>query len=263
MGCTLALTVLGSPLLLAASAQDMAFQARLGWGLLGLVLLGLGTPLVALAASRLEWSSITDWLDLRGVPAAHPHNAGTRGLARPLAWIVLTSTLGGAAVLSAFLVAIAAVVGLVSPFLVAAGDQVVIGPVTVRSLPAALLAMLLGATALYALGSASPIIARTHARRTLQVLTPPEERLQRELMAAASSRLRLLQGFDVERRRIERDLHDGIQPQLLSAGMTLGLALSTMPRDTPGRPEVEQAITRCGEPSRTSGVSCATSTPAS
>ena len=38
------------------------------------------------------------------------------------------------------------------------------------------------------------------------------------------SRLRLIDAFDVERRRIERDLHDGAQQQLVALAMTLDLA---------------------------------------
>jgi signal transduction histidine kinase len=33
-----------------------------------------------------------------------------------------------------------------------------------------------------------------------------------------------VEGFDSERRRIERDLHDGLQPRLLALSVTLGLA---------------------------------------
>jgi signal transduction histidine kinase len=39
-----------------------------------------------------------------------------------------------------------------------------------------------------------------------------------------SSRARLVDAFEVERRRIERDLHDGAQQRLVSLSMTLGLA---------------------------------------
>ena len=40
----------------------------------------------------------------------------------------------------------------------------------------------------------------------------------------ARSRLRLIDAFDVERRRIERDLHDGAQQELVALAMTLDLA---------------------------------------
>jgi signal transduction histidine kinase len=43
---------------------------------------------------------------------------------------------------------------------------------------------------------------------------------------------------DVERTRIERDLHDGVQPRLVSVGMTLGLAQQKIDSD----PEAARAL---------------------
>lgn len=59
------------------------------------------------------------------------------------------------------------------------------------------------------------------------------ERLTAELRAQlrqlAESRDRVLRAAETERRRIERDLHDGVQQRLLSVAMTLGLAEATPP----------------------------------
>jgi signal transduction histidine kinase len=59
------------------------------------------------------------------------------------------------------------------------------------------------------------------------------ERLQAELRARLaelrSSRARLVQATDSERRRIERDLHDGTQQRLVSIAMSLGLLESKLP----------------------------------
>lgn len=74
-----------------------------------------------------------------------------------------------------------------------------------------------------------------------QVLTRQEQELERDLAETSRSRTRLVRAFDVERRRIERDLHDGVQPQLLSVSMALGLALAEMPEDAPGRDDVRRA----------------------
>jgi signal transduction histidine kinase len=58
-------------------------------------------------------------------------------------------------------------------------------------------------------------------------LTLENERLQAELRARLlelqASRARLVQATDAERRRIERDLHDGTQQRLVSIAMSLGL----------------------------------------
>jgi signal transduction histidine kinase len=59
------------------------------------------------------------------------------------------------------------------------------------------------------------------------------ERLQAELRARLlelqASRARLLQATDAERRRIERDLHDGTQQRLVSIAMSLGLLETKLP----------------------------------
>jgi signal transduction histidine kinase len=58
------------------------------------------------------------------------------------------------------------------------------------------------------------------------------ERLQAELRARLeelhASRARLVEAAQIERRRIERDLHDGTQQRLVSVAMTLGLAESRL-----------------------------------
>ncbi|GII80997.1 hypothetical protein Sru01_59790 [Sphaerisporangium rufum] len=48
--------------------------------------------------------------------------------------------------------------------------------------------------------------------------------LRARLRQLAASRRRMLQVGESERRRLERDLHDGVQQRLLSVAMTLGLA---------------------------------------
>ena len=64
-------------------------------------------------------------------------------------------------------------------------------------------------------------------------LTLENERLQAELRARLvelqSSRARLVAATDAERRRIERDLHDGTQQRLVSIAMSLGLLETKLP----------------------------------
>jgi signal transduction histidine kinase len=61
------------------------------------------------------------------------------------------------------------------------------------------------------------------------------ERLKAELRARlvelSASRGRLVEATDAERRRIERDLHDGTQQRLVSIAMSLGLLESKLPPD--------------------------------
>ena len=64
-------------------------------------------------------------------------------------------------------------------------------------------------------------------------LTLENERLQAELRARLvelhASRARLVHATDAERRRIERDLHDGTQQRLVSIAMSLGLLDTKLP----------------------------------
>jgi signal transduction histidine kinase len=64
------------------------------------------------------------------------------------------------------------------------------------------------------------------------------ERLQAELRAhldeLRASRARIVEAADAERRRLERDLHDGTQQRLVSVSMALGLAESKLGSDPEG-----------------------------
>lgn len=207
----------------------------------GLALLGLGLPLISLVLTRTDWSGAAALLDRNA--GGHPQTrlSEPRTLVRPLAYTVIMLTLGGAIAVLAALIVVASCVALISPILAAMGDQAVIGPFTVKTVPQSLLAAIIAVVLLAGLIFVSPIVARAHAVLVLQVLTRPEQRLQRDLTMTTQSRSRLVRAFDVERRRIERDLHDGVQPQLMSVSMTLGLALAEMPTDTPGREDVIRA----------------------
>ena len=69
-------------------------------------------------------------------------------------------------------------------------------------------------------------------------LTLENERLQADLRARLAeldaSRVRLVAATEAERRRLERDLHDGAQQRLVSLAMTLGLAQARAERDPAG-----------------------------
>jgi signal transduction histidine kinase len=79
-------------------------------------------------------------------------------------------------------------------------------------------------------------------------LTLENARLQAELRARLAelqaSRARLVAATEAERRRIERDLHDGTQQRLVSVAMTLGLAESKLAAD---RPAVEPVLREARE----------------
>jgi signal transduction histidine kinase len=69
-----------------------------------------------------------------------------------------------------------------------------------------------------------------------QVLLGPTrpDRLASELTRVSVSRARVVDATDAERRRIERDLHDGVQPRLVSLAITLGRAQAKFEADPDG-----------------------------
>ena len=79
------------------------------------------------------------------------------------------------------------------------------------------------------------------------VLAPREERLLAELSTLSDSRVALAEAFDTERRRIERDLHDGAQQRLVAVQASLGLARLDLPVGSPAARAVEEARTQVSE----------------
>ena len=67
------------------------------------------------------------------------------------------------------------------------------------------------------------------------------DRLRAELTEVSRSRARLADAFEAERRRIERDLHDGAQQKLVSLTMQLGLAGLDLPPGSPAAGSVAAA----------------------
>lgn len=66
--------------------------------------------------------------------------------------------------------------------------------------------------------------AGARAAFTRAVLAPRDDELGAQLREVRASRARLMDAFELERRRIERDLHDGAQQRLVSLSVQLGLA---------------------------------------
>jgi signal transduction histidine kinase len=86
-------------------------------------------------------------------------------------------------------------------------------------------------------------LARADEAAARALLGPSRgEQLARRVEALARSRADVVAATDAERRRIERDLHDGTQQRLVSLAMNLGMArasLSDAPE--PARRAIEQA----------------------
>jgi signal transduction histidine kinase len=68
------------------------------------------------------------------------------------------------------------------------------------------------------------VVAGARTGLTRLLIAPREAGLGARVAELARSRVRLVDAFEAERRRIERDLHDGAQQRLVALTMTLGLA---------------------------------------
>ncbi|WP_308251268.1 sensor histidine kinase [Streptomonospora nanhaiensis] len=100
-----------------------------------------------------------------------------------------------------------------------------------------LAATVLPAAALYL----HALLAGVHAALARSLLRAPGEELRAELTEVTRSRARLVDAFEAERRRIERDLHDGAQQRLVALTMELGLARLDLPPDSPAARQVASA----------------------
>jgi signal transduction histidine kinase len=94
---------------------------------------------------------------------------------------------------------------------------------------------------------AAPWLARGVAlvdERTARALLGPSraEELALRVESLARSRAEIVAATDAERRRIERDLHDGAQQRLVSLAMRLGMARATLTEaDEPARQAIAEA----------------------
>jgi signal transduction histidine kinase len=91
--------------------------------------------------------------------------------------------------------------------------------------------------------SAYPITSWAAARGALarSMVAPRETELGDRLVEVARSRARLVDSFELERRRIERDLHDGAQQRLVALSLKLGLARLGLPPDSEATRQVGEA----------------------
>jgi signal transduction histidine kinase len=74
-------------------------------------------------------------------------------------------------------------------------------------------------------------LARLEAVLGAALLDASPDELRRRVTDIASSRTRSMSAADQERRRLERDLHDGAQQRIVSLAMTLGLAQQKLATD--------------------------------
>ncbi|MGI5165726.1 sensor histidine kinase [Spirillospora sp. CA-253888] len=234
-GVVLALGTLLLPSALAPSPTTAAASS---------VLIVLATPPLAAPLARAERRRLR-LADARPIePGDRPAWSWTRytqgATWREAAYCWLLGTVVPAAYLAVLLVVFLVGILLVSPLLAAdSAAPVSLGPTSVDSA---------GEAAPYALGALAALpavpyllglLAAAHAATARALLTG--EDLRAELVEVSRSRARLVDAFEAERRRIERDLHDGAQQRLISLTMQLGLARLDLPPDSPAHAKVGEA----------------------
>lgn len=135
-----------------------------------------------------------------------------------LLWIVV-----GPLVLGLVVIALGGAVLTLAPVLVALGTTVSGGPLRVTTVPASAALTPFGIVLLVLTPYLCAGLATAQVAVARRLLSDPSEELARDLVELRTSRERLVHDFDAERRRIERDLHDGAQQRLVSLTMRLGL----------------------------------------
>jgi signal transduction histidine kinase len=119
-------------------------------------------------------------------------------------------------------------IGLVASLYSKLGVAQPLGPKAKALLSAAGVAVLLVAPAV------AMIVTRLDTKASILLLGPSRAlELERRVETLSQSRAGVVDAADTERRRIERDLHDGAQQRLVSLAMNLGLARESM-TDLPG-----------------------------
>ncbi|WP_433538004.1 histidine kinase [Micromonospora sp. CA-249363] len=234
---TVGLLVIGAPLLAAANAlrqhgrpPEIPLMLFLAVGSLTLVALA---PLASVPVAAVERWRI-GLVDGRPLPAS-PWPGLVARYRSAASWreVAYLFWLGGAVPVAywTFLVLVLLDLGMVtSPWLAGAADPVVIWrPIesTGQAVPYAIVGVLLIPVLCYAAG----LLAAAQAAVARWALASPVDAAA--LREVARSRTRLVGAYEAERRRIERDLHDGAQPRLTSLTLQLGLARLDVPEDSP------------------------------
>jgi signal transduction histidine kinase len=258
LAAALPLAALGLPwVLVLLSLNTRAPQRHLGAMVLpvvlGAVVIPVFGPMVAMPLAELERWRLRI-VDARPVASGHGRPAAVGAWSwlrtryteaatwRELGYACLLVTVAPLAY-AAVMMMLLLIAGLVvSPFVVGKGDPVSLGFGEVTTAGQALPYAIVGLALLPAIPYLLAVLAGAHgaiARALLQ--GDSGERLRAELVDVSRSRARLVDAFEAERLRIERDLHDGAQQRLVSLTLQLGLARLDVPPDSPAAVTVATA----------------------
>jgi signal transduction histidine kinase len=239
------------------TAGDYQLGMIVGLVLLGAALIAALGPLIAMPLADLERRRLR-MVDSRPVGSGH-RNVAPAGpvswlrarYADPATWrevgyVCLLATV--APVLSVAGLLAAPLIGffIASPLLVLAqrpgGDPVALAFGQVATVEQTLPYLIAGVLLLPLVPYLLTLLAGAYAAvaRAL-LLGGPAEQLRAELVEGSRSRARLADALEAERRRIERDLHDGAQQRLVSLTLQLGLARLDLPPGSPAAGSVATA----------------------
>jgi signal transduction histidine kinase len=224
--------------------------------LLGAVLVASGGPLVGLPLAIVErWR--LGLVDARPAVSGH-HSAPEPGLwswlrtryTEAATWrglfyagllVTVVPVLYGIGFVLVLLIGAMAI----SPLLVGDGSEVSLGFGQVASVEEALPYALAGIALIPAVPYLIALIAGAHAATARALLCGGDtEELRARLVEVSRSRARLVDAFEAERRRIERDLHDGAQQRLVGLTLQLGLARLDLPPDSSAARTITEAHTQ-------------------
>jgi signal transduction histidine kinase len=212
-----------------------------------LLVVGLG-PWLAPGLAAAERRRLR-WVDGRPVPARPrpvddvsaatdpvPSRYTDPATWREVAWLLVLATAAPAAAGAALVFGLLVGLYAVSPLVLLAqrpGDQpIALGFWSVSTVAEALPFAIVGIVLLPVVGYVWTLVAGGAAEAARRLLVGAESEIRAELVEVSRSRARLAGAFDAERRRIERDLHDGAQQRLVSLTLQLGLARLDVPPDS-------------------------------
>ncbi|MEU0398715.1 sensor domain-containing protein [Streptomyces sp. NPDC006197] len=160
---------------------------------------------------------------------------------RELAYTALLAIVFSGAGLGVAVLLASSVILLLSPLIVWLNEPGTVNLIPGRPVPHTLAALPYCAAGVvgFALSAyAAALVAGAQVRTARLLLSPRDEEYKERIIELTRSRVRLADAFEAERHRIERDLHDGAQQQLVALTMTLGLAEMELGTDNPEAAEL-------------------------
>lgn len=223
-GLGLIITIIGLPLL-AFAAMTWRFGAMFErWRVrvfLGLQLPNAYRQIPEGSMFRRSWAAATDpavWRDLLYVLMLFP-----LGIIEFVVTVTIVGVVGGL---------------LSTPILLYCGVEMNIGS-SELGWPEAIAFALAGAVAAVPFAAFLQLMASAH-REFARMLLGPSSRaaLQQQVKTLSRTRTGVVEAMLAERRRIERDLHDGVQQHLVHLAMNLGMAKERIDTDPAGAKEL-------------------------